>query len=80
MMTGFWPEQLGPGSRAGPAGGRAVTASAGKGRQAVVRVPDGAAQSQPLPFSVKADGEVLLLVKLPVKPTVTVPAGEIEGL
>jgi hypothetical protein len=32
-----------------------------------------------LPFSAKAGGEVLLLVKLPVKPTVTVPPGDIEG-
>ena len=37
------------------------------------------AQRQALPVSVKAGGEVLLLVKVPVNPTVTAPPGGIEG-
>jgi hypothetical protein len=43
-----------------------------------VRHPAAAAQPQALPFSVKADGAVLLLVKVPVKPIVTVPPGGIK--
>ena len=43
--------------------------------QALAAASSGPGPSQPhaAPFSVKLDGAVLLLVKVPVKPTVTVP-------
>ena len=68
-----------PGAPA-PAGALPIELLIGAVRaQPGVRPTAAAAQPQALLFSVKAHGAVLLLVKVPVKPTVTVPPGGIEG-